>query len=111
MPLLHAKTLRILVRKLPLNETPHTVWPWIFEFLSYHQVRRLHVCVLEDAQSIDNWLNNPHRPPWESEIRRKLCLCMPSLKEMVFECEIVDPEDERSPSKTWADVVRSRIGR
>ena len=107
MPLSHIKTLRIRSRMGPWETTPHEFY-WLLWLLSelplWLQLKRIHICVLLDAPSTDDWLSNPHRPLWEDSVRSMLCLKMPCLKEVVFECEIADPEDP--PVQTWADVVK-----
>ena len=88
MLLRHVKTLRIRSWKHPCEKTPREFSWCLSQLPLWRQLRRIHICVLQDASPTDNWLNDPYRPQWEGGVRRKLCLKMPCVKEVVFECEI-----------------------
>jgi hypothetical protein len=104
VPLWHVKTVRILARKVQWEEElAMFVW-WPSPTPIMKQLRRLHVCVLLDARSINSWLNDPYKPLWESDLRLEIRLFLPCVEEVVFECELADPEDP--PVKTWADIVK-----
>lgn len=88
MLLRHVKTLRIRAWKHPCEKAPHDFSYSLTQLPLWRQLRRIHVCVLLDASPTDNWLNDPYRPQWESNVRRKLCMKRPYVKEVVFEYEM-----------------------
>jgi hypothetical protein len=84
----HVKTLRIRAWKHPSEKAPHEFSYSLTQLPLWRQLRRIHICVLLDASPTDNWLNDPYRPQWEYNVRRKLCLERPCVKEVVFEYEM-----------------------
>jgi hypothetical protein len=106
LPSWRLKTVRILARKHTWEKKQERLF-WDHHLI-FQQFRRLHVCVLLDARSFDNWRDDPYRPLWESDVRRELREYLPCVDEVVFEWEIevpkVDPQDARE--KTSADGVK-----